>query len=71
MALSSTELVELRDALIRARAKGVRMVQLGDEMVRYGSDNEMANTIADLDARIANAGRPRPKTILFGASKGV
>lgn len=70
MALSGEELETLRDALIRARARGAREVQMGTERVRYGSDAEMAAAIADLDGRIRAAGRPRPSTIRFSSSKG-
>ncbi len=70
MALSLQELEEMRDTLIRNRAKGVRSGEIGDEKVQFGSDAEMARAIADLDARISNAGRSRPKTIRFSASKG-
>ena len=71
MALSVQELEEMRDTLVRNRAKGVRSLEQGGEKVQFGSDLEMAKAIADLDARIASAGRSRPQTIRFGASKGV
>lgn len=71
MAIDATELETLRDALIRARAKGVREVQHNGERVRYGSDAEMASAIADLDARIRSTARPRPSTVRFSSSKGL
>ncbi len=71
MAIEATELETLRDALIRARAKGVRELRLNGESVRYGSDSEMADAIADLDKRIASAITRRPATVCFSASKGV
>lgn len=55
MAISVAELETLHDALIRARAKGVRELQMGGERLRYGSDAEMADAIADLSARIRQA----------------
>lgn len=71
MSIGSSELETLRDALIRARAKGVREVQMNGERVRYGSDAEMASAIADLDARIARASSARPSTVRFSSSKGM
>jgi len=71
MAIGSEELETMRDALIRARAKGAREIQMNGERVRYGSDAEMAAAIADLDARIRAASARRPVTIRFSASKGV
>lgn len=71
MAIDTSELETLRDALIRARAKGARELQMNGERVRYGSDAEMAAAIADLDSRIARASGRRPATIRFSASKGV
>ncbi|MFZ5964729.1 phage head-tail joining protein [Thalassococcus sp. BH17M4-6] len=71
MAISATELETMRDALIRARAKGARELQMNGERVRYGSDAEMAAAIADLDTRLRAASGGRPSTIRFGASKGL
>ncbi|MGP9789621.1 phage head-tail joining protein [Roseinatronobacter sp. NSM] len=70
MALTSTELEQMRDALIRARAKGTRELQMNGERVRYGSDAEMAAAIADLETRLRAANRPRANTIRFHSSKG-
>ncbi|WP_417607245.1 phage head-tail joining protein [Primorskyibacter flagellatus] len=71
MALDATELETLRDALVRARAKGARELQMGNERVRYGSDAEMASAIADLDARLRQTTSARPSTIRFSSSKGM
>ena len=70
MAIGAEELETLRDALIRARAKGVREVQMNGERVRYGSDAEMASAIAGLDAQIRAATASRPSTIRVSSSKG-
>ncbi len=70
MSIEVSELVTLRDALVRARAKGVREAQYNGERIRYGSDAEMASAIADLDARIARASSARPATVSFSSSKG-
>lgn len=72
MALTLTELTTARDALLRARAAGVRRVrdQSGEE-VEYRSDAEMARALAALDSEIAGASAARPNTIHFTTSKGV
>lgn len=71
MAIDATELETLRDALIRARAKGARELQMNGERVRYGSDAEMAAAIADLDTRLRATTGARPSTIRFSTSKGL
>jgi len=71
MAIDTTELQTLRDALVRARASGVRSFLYDGKRTEYGSDAELAAAIADLDRRIAAAGSSAPKTIAFSASKGV
>jgi hypothetical protein len=54
MALDSTALALLRDALIRARANGLREVEdQNGERIAYKSDREMAAALADVEARIA------------------
>jgi hypothetical protein len=71
MALSTDELVTLRDALVRARARGVRVTMYDGKRVEYGSDAEMAAAIGDLDRRIAAASGPRPGAVAFSTSKGL
>ncbi len=70
MAIDAAELESLLDALIRARAQGMRSLLYDGKRVEYGTDAEMAAAIADLERRIATAsGRP-PNTIAFSSSKG-
>ena len=71
MAIDPTELETLRDALIRARATGVRVTQFDGKRVEYANDAEMAKAIADLETRIRAASAPRPGSITFATSKGV
>jgi hypothetical protein len=71
MALDPAELIDLRDALIRARAKGVKTVQMNGERVEYKTDAEMADAVNDLEARIRRASTPRAGSVLFSSSKGV
>ncbi|WP_323008555.1 phage head-tail joining protein [Paracoccus sp. (in: a-proteobacteria)] len=71
MAVLVDELIEMRDALIRARAKGVRMLQCNGERVEYRTDAEMLTALADLEARIAHvSGTARPGAVRFKSSKG-
>lgn len=71
MPLTSTKLQTMRDALLRARAKGAREVQVGNERVRYGSDAEMASALAFLDAEIRRGQSGTKSKIAFSSSKGV
>lgn len=71
MAIDTSELQTLRDALVKARARGVRKTEIGDTGIEYRTDSEMAAAIADLDRRIARAGSSRPNVIAFTNSKGL
>ena len=71
MAIAVTELETLRDALIRARATGVRVTQFEGKRVEYSSDAEMAKAISDLESRITRASTPRPGSVAFATSKGM
>ena len=71
MALGTDEMVELRDELIRARARGVRVVMYENRRVEYTTDAEMAAAIADLESRIRRASAPRPGAVRFFSSKGL
>jgi len=71
MAIDTAELETLRDALIRARAQGVRSMLYQGKRVEYGSDAEMAAAIADLDRRIAADGATAVKAVAFSSRKGV
>lgn len=70
MALGAGELETMRDELLRARAKGVRTLQLNGERVEYKTDAEMASTIADLEARIRRASAATAGAVRFTTSKG-
>ncbi len=71
MAIDKAELENLRDALIRARAQGLRSLLYEGKRVEYGTDAEMAAAIADLERRIAAASGRRPTAIAFSTAKGV
>jgi hypothetical protein len=66
------ELTVQRDALLAARYRGVRTVEMAGRRVTYATDAEMAAAITDLERRIAateEGGRKR--RILTSASKGL
>jgi len=66
------ELTAQREALLKARFRGVRTVEYDGKRVTYASDAEMAAAIADVERRIAgleDGGRRR--RILTSASKGL
>lgn len=66
------ELTTQRDALLKARFRGVRTVEYDGKRVTYASDAEMAAAITDVERRIAgleDGGRRR--RILTSASKGL
>jgi hypothetical protein len=66
------ELTVQRDALLGARFRGVRTVEIDGRRVTYATDAEMAAAITDLERRIAAAGAGgRRRRILTSASKGI
>lgn len=73
MSIEVDELTKMRDALIRARASGIRTVQFEDRRIEYASSAEMAAALADLERRIAAASAPysKSRTIRIIASKGL
>ncbi|MFO1138341.1 MAG: hypothetical protein U1E41_04605 [Paracoccus sp. (in: a-proteobacteria)] len=71
MAVSVEELIEMRDALIRQRAKGARVLQMAGERIEFQTFADMDRTLADLEARIQRAsGTSQPGAIRFNTSKG-
>jgi hypothetical protein len=66
------EMVARRDALLAARFRGVRTVEIEGKRIAYASDSEMAAAIADLERRIADeeAGARR-RVVRTTASKGL
>ena len=65
------EMTAQRDALLVARFRGVRTVEIDGRRVTYASDPEMAAAITDLERRIAAAEGGRRRRILTSASKGL
>jgi hypothetical protein len=66
------EMTAQRDALLAARFRGLRTVEIDGRRVTYASDTEMAAAITDLERRIAAAEEGgRKRRILTSASKGL
>ena len=66
------ELSAQREALLTARYRGVRTVEIDGRRVTYATDNEMAAAITDLERRMALASSDgRRRRILTSASKGL
>ena len=66
------DMIAQRDALMAARFRGVRTVEIDGRRVTYASDAEMAAAITDLERRIAAAQEGgRRRRILTSASKGL
>jgi hypothetical protein len=66
------EMTAQRDALLAARFRGVRTVEIDGRRVTYASDAEMAAAITDLERRItATQEGGRKRRILTSASKGL
>jgi hypothetical protein len=70
--MTLSELIAQRDALLAARFRGVRNVEIEGKRVSYATDGEMAAAITDLERRIATATEGgRRRRILTSASKGL
>ena len=71
-AMTLEELTAQRDALLAARYRGLRTVEIDGRRVTYATDSEMAAALADLERRIALAASDgRRRRILTSASKGL
>lgn len=66
------EMIAQRNALLAARARAVRTVEVEGRRVSYATDGEMATALADLERRIARekAG-VRRRIVRTAASKGL
>ena len=61
-----------REALLEARWRGVRTVDIDGRRITYATDAEMAAAIADLERRIADASAgARRRIVRTAASKGL
>jgi hypothetical protein len=66
------EMTAQRDALLVARFRGVRTVEIDGRRITYARDTEMAAALTDLERRLAAAQEGgRKRRILTSASKGL
>lgn len=66
------EMTTKRDALLTARFRGVRTVEIDGRRVTYATDAEMAAALTDLERRMTAASDGgRRRRILTSASKGL
>ena len=66
------EMTARRDALLAARWRGVRTVEIEGRRITYATDAEMAAAIADLERRIAETqAGARRRVVRTRASKGL
>jgi hypothetical protein len=66
------EMIARRDALLAARFRGVRTVEVEGRRITYATDAEMAAALADLERRIAETkAGARRRIVRTAASKGL
>lgn len=66
------EMQSRREALLAARYRGVRTVEVEGRRITYATDAEMAAAIADLERRIAQAAAgSRRRIVRATAAKGL
>lgn len=66
------DMIARRDALLVARWRGVRTVEVEGRRITYASDAEMAAALVDLDRRIADEKTgSRRRIVRTTASKGL
>jgi hypothetical protein len=66
------QMMARREALLEARWRGVRTVEIEGRRITYATDAEMAAAIADLERRIADASAgARRRIVHTAASKGL
>jgi hypothetical protein len=65
------QLTTWRDALMAARYRGIRTVEIEGRRVTYAADAEMAAALADLERKITAAGSARVLVVQIASSKGV
>lgn len=63
------QLLAWREALLRARYAGTRIVECEGRKVEYRSDSELASALADLERRLATT--TRVTQVRINSSKGV
>ncbi len=66
-----TDMAAWRDALLKARYSGVRIVEYDGKRVSYATDAEMAAALADLERRIGNQQSGGVTQVRINSTKGV
>lgn len=66
------DMIARRDALLVARFRGVRTVEVEGRRITYATDAEMATAVADLERRISDVeSGARRRIVRTAASKGL
>ncbi|MCT9000552.1 phage head-tail joining protein [Chelativorans intermedius] len=66
------DMIARREALLAARYRGVRTVEVDGRRITYANDAEMAAALSDLERRIADAKAGKRRRIVRAtASKGL
>lgn len=65
------QLTAWRDALLSARYRGIRTVEVDGRRVEYRSDAELAAALSDLERRIQASQSSRITMVRISSSKGV
>ncbi|HYD30135.1 MAG TPA: hypothetical protein VEB64_04670 [Azospirillaceae bacterium] len=65
------ELQTRREALLAARYRGVRTVEIDGRRITYATDAEMASALADLERRIADTAAGARRIIRTTVRKGL
>lgn len=65
------QLTAWREALLKARYAGIRIVEYDGKRVSYATDAEMATALADLERRITSNTTQRITQVRINSSKGV
>jgi hypothetical protein len=66
------EMIARRDALLAARFRGVRTVEIEGRRITYATDAEMAAALGDLERRIAETkAGARRRIVRTAARKGL
>ncbi len=68
---SNADLTAWREALLKARYAGIRIVEYDGRRVTYGTDAEMAAALADIERRITAGNATRVTQVRINSSKGV
>ena len=63
------DMIARREALLAARYRGVRTVEVDGRRITYANDAEMAAALSDLERRIADAQNGRRRRIVRATAR--